>query len=215
LDSTAIYTLCNGDSILVHEKWYYEATEFSFSKSGPGKCDSVFNITILQNKPDFLKSEYSVCGAILFELGSPVNEGEWNNGSYSDKFVTTESGSYSLKWFDSNGCIQIEEFNVTFNNNREVSHFSPNVISPNFDGINDEFRIYFSKDTKPTNYSLLIFDRWGNRVFKSTEISEEWYPGSKNLAYIEGVYSYKLQYSAIICDQQEEILEYGTITIIK
>jgi gliding motility-associated-like protein len=47
----------------------------------------------------------------------------------------------------------------------------PSAFTPNGDGINDTFKIY---TTFLKNYSLQIFDRWGNIIFTSIDPYEEW-----------------------------------------
>lgn len=54
----------------------------------------------------------------------------------------------------------------------------PGVITPNGDGTNDFFRIFASPGTV-TDYTLLIFNRWGQKVFESTDPLEGW-EGTKN-----------------------------------
>jgi gliding motility-associated-like protein len=51
--------------------------------------------------------------------------------------------------------------------------FIPNTFTPNGDGINDEFEIYGNK--KAIKFvEVSIFDRWGERVFQSTDIDFKW-----------------------------------------
>jgi gliding motility-associated-like protein len=51
--------------------------------------------------------------------------------------------------------------------------FIPNSFTPNGDGVNDFF---FPQGINwdPDNFEMLIFDRWGNRVYKATSISDKW-----------------------------------------
>lgn len=68
--------------------------------------------------------------------------------------------------------------------NREV--FIPNVITPNGDGKNDQFRI-----TRLGNYpnsELMIFNRWGNMVYRSANYQNNWDGRGLN----EGTYYYAL-----------------------
>lgn len=64
--------------------------------------------------------------------------------------------------------------------------FIPNVITPNGDGKNDQFRI-----PQINNYpgsELMIFNRWGNMVYRSASYHNEW--DGKGLS--EGTYYYAL-----------------------
>ena len=68
----------------------------------------------------------------------------------------------------------------------------PTGFSPNADGMNDEFfNPGFSPDVK--NYNLLVFNRWGQLVFKSADFAKGWNgtDGAGNIAP-QGIYVYKL-----------------------
>ncbi len=83
----------------------------------------------------------------------------------------------------------------------------PNVITFNGDGINDEFDLS-NLIENCLEFELLIFNRWGNLVFKSIN-NESNFKGYDldNNELTQGVYFYK-----IISENQ---LKHGTITIIK
>lgn len=56
---------------------------------------------------------------------------------------------------------------------QDVLLYVPNAFTPNSDGINDYF---FAKGMgyDPSDFELLIFDRWGNIIFKSEDIDLHW-----------------------------------------
>jgi gliding motility-associated-like protein len=47
----------------------------------------------------------------------------------------------------------------------------PNAFTPNGDGYNDEF---FCKGENIIKFDMNIFDRWGNKIFTSDNISDKW-----------------------------------------
>ena len=49
----------------------------------------------------------------------------------------------------------------------------PSVFSPNGDGRNDKFRVKPSHDGVRV-IDLSVYNRWGERVFKTNQISEGW-----------------------------------------
>jgi gliding motility-associated-like protein len=53
----------------------------------------------------------------------------------------------------------------------------PELISPNGDNVNDEFRLYTNCPAE--DYTLMIFNRWGQPVFESTNADQAW-DGSKD-----------------------------------
>lgn len=53
----------------------------------------------------------------------------------------------------------------------EFTLFVPNTFTPNSDGINDEFEV---KGTGVLEYTLRIFNRWGEEIFYSNDMSKFW-----------------------------------------
>lgn len=51
---------------------------------------------------------------------------------------------------------------------------TPDVITPNGDGTNDFFRLFTQVACTPTDYTLIIYNRWGQPIFKSTDPDEVW-----------------------------------------
>ena len=50
----------------------------------------------------------------------------------------------------------------------------PEVITPNGDGTNDFFKIFYTQTADVEDFTLTIFNRWGQKVFTSTDIDEGW-----------------------------------------
>jgi gliding motility-associated-like protein len=53
----------------------------------------------------------------------------------------------------------------------------PNIFTPNEDGINDEFTI---KTRELTAYQCIIYNRWGQKIFESSDENESWDGTMKN-----------------------------------
>lgn len=70
---------------------------------------------------------------------------------------------------DGGGC----EFTATISIPITESEFEiPELISPNSDGTNDFFRVYYAGEV--TDFTLTVFNRWGQKVFTSNDIDEGW-----------------------------------------
>ena len=70
-----------------------------------------------------------------------------------------------------------------------VSIFIPNAFTPNDDGINDYFSV---KGEGIQNFKLLIFDRWGEVIFKSTNPADHWDGKFKEEPVENGTYVYEV-----------------------
>jgi gliding motility-associated-like protein len=69
----------------------------------------------------------------------------------------------------------------------------PNIITPNSDGVNEFFII----QNLPENTEVVIFNRWGNLVFSSTNYQNNW--NGKNTSgkdLVDGVYYYTFKTAA-------------------
>jgi len=56
----------------------------------------------------------------------------------------------------------------------------PNVFTPNADGDNDVFKLITENDVCFDNLSVTIYNRWGVKMFESTDLSFEWDGTTKN-----------------------------------
>ena len=69
--------------------------------------------------------------------------------------------------------------------------YAPNAFTPNGDGINDEF-LGKGKSIATDGFKMTIYNRWGERVFESDDISKGWDGTNKSglKASPEGVYTW-------------------------
>ncbi|MCB9275117.1 MAG: gliding motility-associated C-terminal domain-containing protein [Lewinellaceae bacterium] len=75
---------------------------------------------------------------------------------------------------------------------QEAKIFIPNAFSPNEDGRNDAFLPYLQFGS-PSDYLMVIYDRWGNQLFSSKDISDGWDGKSKGTRVPVGLYVYYIR----------------------
>jgi gliding motility-associated-like protein len=68
----------------------------------------------------------------------------------------------------------------------------PNAFTPNGDGHNDVFRVPPMLQITVINFS--VYDRWGQRVFSTTNSSEGWDGRINNQPQPAGAYVWKIEY---------------------
>lgn len=85
----------------------------------------------------------------------------------------------------------------------------PSAFTPNNDGLNDIFRI--PDGTTLTLYEFSIFDRWGNKVFTTSEIHKGWNGVLGNEALASGLYLYYVRGK----DPNGEIFLKGTVMLLR
>ena len=87
--------------------------------------------------------------------------------------------------------------------------FIPNAFSPNNDGYNDVFKVRSSTLLSGT---LLIYDRWGNKVFESDDLSKGWNGTYKGQPAQVEVYGYYFEGK---CLNEESIILKGNVTLLR
>jgi len=86
----------------------------------------------------------------------------------------------------------------------------PNVFTPNGDGINDEFRVAYRSIKK---YNITIFNRWGRKVYSSTNPAQGWDGSIGKGQASPGVYFYVIEAEGF--QKEERYKLHGTITLIR
>jgi len=87
--------------------------------------------------------------------------------------------------------------------------FIPNVFSPNGDGLNDMINVH---GRCISTFNLQIFNRWGEKVFETSTLSESWDGTFRGQKLDTGVFVYKAE--GVSIDGQEFKLK-GNITLLR
>lgn len=100
-----------------------------------------------------------------------------------------EIGNYEIWYKDSNGCENETILAIT---RCSTPFYAPSAFTPNYDGLNEGYRVY---KEGISNFNLIIINRWGQTVFQSNNIEEQWYGVSENGDnHPVGTYIYKASY---------------------
>jgi gliding motility-associated-like protein len=143
----------------------------------------------------------------------------WNTGDTTESIVILSVGMYWVGMESLIGCVGTDSVYVKLIEDEippEPSNniFIPNAFSPDGDGINDNFNISYNNNPFPISHCVLhIFNRWGEEIFQSDDITQGW-DGKKNGKDCPGgVYVYKIVFSADgIAGSQERV---GTVTLVR
>jgi len=126
--------------------------------------------------PD-LGADIPICrgDAVDITLQVPLIPGQtalWNSGISGASLHVNDTGIYTVT-ISYPPCTATDSIRI-FN---EICHCDvviPNVFSPNNDGRNDVFLPLPESECPVSRYALSIFNRWGQRIFYSTDKSEGW-----------------------------------------
>lgn len=107
----------------------------------------------------------------------------WSNGMATEDLLNLQAGAYSVTVTDANGCASFANIELTEGLPLEM----PTAITPNGDGNNDYFFIR-GLEVYPEN-EIVVFNRWGNIVFKTNDYRNDWEGDSNNGTSLpEGTY---------------------------
>lgn len=99
-------------------------------------------------------------------------------------------------------------------NERFNQVYIPSAFTPNGDGVNELIGVQ-GPEIKDEGFEWVIYSRWGDLVFKTTDKRAKWNGAAMNSGYYcpVGVYTYQLNYVNAITNQSES--QSGSITIIR
>jgi gliding motility-associated-like protein len=153
---------------------------------------------------DFTNSS-SGASSFLWNLGNgnSVNTQTVSSQTYHDP------GNYTIYLSVSDGsCFDIDSLMITVLD-EEPTLYVPNAFTPNGDSINDVFRV---GATKIKEFDIIIFDRWGLKLYASNDINEGWNGYVNGKVVSDGTYFFLI--SAVGIDDKS-IKKQGTVTLFK
>ncbi|MBU3664099.1 MAG: gliding motility-associated C-terminal domain-containing protein [Bacteroidetes bacterium] len=170
-------------------------SKLKISKSNDIDCNNPF-------------SQLNADGALNYKWMPP--DGLSNDILNNPKATPKNSITYYLIATDSFGCIFTDSIFINVHGSDSLGFF-PNIFTPNGDGINDCLPL--NSLTKFNNINFIVFNRWGNKVFETSDSNLCWNgEGINGEKLSEGVYFFILE-GKTNCNRDLSIN--GTITIIK
>jgi gliding motility-associated-like protein len=145
-----------------------------------------------------------------------ITQFEWRFGSVTNAdldpfhvFTTFGVDTISLTVVNSlSGCRSVNDtMSVRIKESRLLV---PNVFTPNDNGQNDEFRVVYSSLKK---YNIVVFNRWGRKVYESTNPAEGWDGTFAGGQAPPGVYFYYIEAEGI--NNNEKHKKSGPIHLLR
>lgn len=124
----------------------------------------------------------------------------------------TDTGAFHVQQIVANqwGCRDTAYGDVVIVNNTSI--YIPNTFTPNGDGKND---VFMPVGEYVENFHLWIFDRWGNLIFETTDITKGWdghANGGAELAQID-TYVWKVTYNDMYMGYYHRLI--GHVNLIR
>jgi len=137
----------------------------------------------------------------------------WNDGSTGATLPITESGTY---WLELNSvCTVRDSIEISLIECLRFQYYAPNSFSPNEDGINDEFKVFFPEGLPISDFSLQIYDRWGGLLFTTQDPNTAWDGKKRGVLLPTGAYFWRMQLTYEDDFRTRTINEGGDIMILR
>ena len=131
-----------------------------------------------------------------------------SSSSVARPLVTTD---YVVVVTDEFGCIRTDTVLVFVRDVicEEPYVFVPNAFTPNGDGKND---ILYVRGEVVLEVAFKVYDRWGEKVFETTDLAHGWDGTFRGQPCEPGVYDYHLQ---VTCLGLKRYFKKGNVTLLR
>jgi gliding motility-associated-like protein len=179
--------------------------------NGCKASDTTMITRILDLPHDFLSDDTSLCTYSKINLSpqNNYNSYQWSTSANTRVINIDKAGIYWLKVTDQYGCKGVDSIIIHPKQCME-GFYIPNAFTPNKDGKNDVFRPLIFGDV--TKYHFTIYNRWGEKVYESTEPGEGWNGKYNSLEDKTSVFVWTCEYQL---QNQPLKFEKGSVTLIR
>ncbi len=186
------------------------------------QTEEIIFVETLESLQFTLSDQVLPCGQESLTLSPNIRSGDdgqlsfrWNDGTTTPELKLSQPGLYSLEI--TNNCeTQRQEVRVEREGQELEDYFYlPNAFSPNDDGVNDRFRILPAEDVVVLEFKLLLFDRWGNLMYRSSDWQDGWNGDFRARPLDPGVYVYYVNAKVLLCGQETDLEYAGDVALMR
>ena len=145
------------------------------------------------------------------DAGNTAQSYWWNTGATTSQITIDTTGLYSVEAESDQGCKSTEAVWVLW---AGKSFFIPNAFTPNGDGLNDVFGVIPRLDYI-NQYRISIFNRWGQMIFNTSDLSQGWDGSYQGKPCQAGAYVYRIVYQDFGMGTQENKVMEGTVMLVR
>jgi len=131
---------------------------------------------------------------------------EYNNQQYTGGIFTTlwdSSGVFTIYAYHvSNGCVSdLDSAIVAIKKCPEELIFIPNTFTPDGDEFNQLFAPIITAGIDPYDFSLTIYNRWGEIVWESHDVTATWDGSYGGKSCQDGIYNWVIRFGTLENDE--------------
>jgi len=181
-------------------------------KNGCLSQQTNINLIVHSNPSVDLGPDSVICdgSTIILDAQNIGSKYLWNTGDTNRVLQVLTPGIYSVNV--SNGqCASNDEIYIDACNS---ALWLPNVFTPNKDGINERFKPVIKGILG--SFQMLIFNRWGQQIFETTDALEGWDGNFQGDPCPTGVYYFMIEYSTgIFPHAGQQSIKRGAVTLLR
>jgi len=157
-----------------------------------------------------LGADQSIClgASVILDAGFPGASWQWSTGANTQIITVNTNGTYWVA-VTNGACIGMDTVNINLDDCTENTFYIPNGFSPNDDGEND---VLFVRGTGIKNIKLLIYNRWGEKVFETYDIKKGWDGTYKGKKLNTAVFAW---YAEVEFEDGNKIYRKGNVSLIR
>jgi gliding motility-associated-like protein len=204
--SDVTQSICEGQSYL----GYTKSGIYIDTLVAANGCDSIrtLRLTVLQKPNPDLGADKDLCkgDSLVLDPGS-FDSYLWQDGSVQNKTIIRRPGLYSV--IVKNVCGSGSD-EILIKEGICGIHF-PSAFTPNNNGRNDLFKVLGGVDLN--DYHLVIYNRWGQKIFETTDRNKGWDGNFNGLHEPSGVFVWYCEFRRK--DNVNRTKMTGTVTLIR
>ena len=173
-------------------------------------CTVTESASVLNNDPVkiFLGTDTTLCPGNRIILSPGIfSSYQWQDNSRGSSFTVTKEGTYSVQVTDDRGCVLSDTIKIIADCG---FIFFPSAFTPNSDGLNDFFGPFGNLNTV-RQYTLHIYDRYGNLVFESNDPFKKWDGKLRGINLLPDTFVWIAKYNN---KGETNIMKKGTVTLL-
>jgi gliding motility-associated-like protein len=163
-------------------------------KNKCGTASDTMQIVVIVSPTVNVGPDTALCGyfSLPLDAGNTGLTYYWEpTGEITQTIVANKQAVYKVTVTDANGCFGMDEMQVK--DDCKSKWYIPTSFSPNGDLINDEFIPVL---VNCENYSLKIYNAWGEKLFETNDPNEKWDGSYKGKILPDGNYLYIVNFKS-------------------
>jgi len=177
-----------------------------------GQCDTVLkkNVTIVPLPSPDLGRDTQICYRFekILDAG-PGDSYHWFPTGETTRWISvTHGGTYAVLVTNGSGCYKMDTI-IIDTVCSDATIYVPNSFTPNKNGVNDFFK---AEGTEIIAYNLQVYNRWGELIFETNDMSKGWDGKFRNQDCPMDVYIWIVNYTG--ARENAKVL-WGNVTLLR